>query len=354
MVFHRAKARRRENRVKMTRTLWLFLLCSLAQAQDPIKGILKLFETYRIVMFGEIHACRQEYDLLQKLVSAPEFADRVNDIVMEFGNGRYQDVVDRYISGENVPLEQVQGAWRDTVGAVGPVSPIYGDFYATVRAANLKLPKDRRIRVLLGDPPVDWSSVHTREDLAFSLPFRDQFYASVVRYQVLAKRRRALLIMGSFHFRRSSGRPGSIENELLTAFVQPYVIIAGSDITHANDNLKPRFDALDAPTLIETKGSWLGALPAMGTGGSASTWEQTTDAYLYLGPRDRLTVVNNRRSDLENTAYGNEVRRRLEIMFGEAPEFLPKSDDTDQPAFAPPSQPRTQPPPLPPLPKPKP
>jgi hypothetical protein len=174
-----------------------------------VQGILKLFETYRIVMFGEIHECRQEYDLLRKLISAPEFSERVNDIVMEFGNGRYQDMVDRYISGENVPVEQVQGAWRDTVGSVGPVSPVYGEFYAAVRAFNLKLPRERRIRVLLGDPPIDWSRVQRIEDVAYFLPFRDQFYASVVRYQVLAKGRRALLVMGEGHFRRNGGRAPS-------------------------------------------------------------------------------------------------------------------------------------------------
>jgi hypothetical protein len=94
--------------------------------KDPVDGIVKLFDTYRIVMLGEIHECRQQYDLVGKLVAAPGFAERVNDIVVEFGNARYQNTVDRYIAGEDVPLEQVQGAWRDTVGALGPVSPVYG------------------------------------------------------------------------------------------------------------------------------------------------------------------------------------------------------------------------------------
>jgi hypothetical protein len=335
----------------MKRTIWLLLICSLASAQDPVQGILKLFETYRIVMFGEMHECRQEYDLLRKLVRAPEFAERVNDIVIEFGNARYQDVVDRYTGGENVPIEQVLGAWRDTVGALGPVSPVYGEFYAAVRAVNLKLPKERRIRVVLGDPPIDWSRVRSREDVAYYLPFRDQFYASVVRYQVLAKGRRALLIMGEGHFRRSAGRPGAIENELLTAFVKPYIIRAGSNMVNGYDDLDPLFDALEAPALIEMKGNWIGGLPAPGRGGTTGTWEQTADAYLYLGARDRLTVVKNRRSDLEGTEYGKEVQRRLEIMFDKAPEFLPKSEEADQPAF---SRTSVAGPPFPALPKPRP
>jgi hypothetical protein len=320
--------------------------------QDPVQGIIKLFETYRIVMLGEIHECRQEYDLLGKLVAAPGFADHVNDIVLEFGNAKYQDVVDRYISGENVTIDQVRGAWQDTVGALGPVSPVYGEFYKTVRSVNLKLPRQRRVRLVLGDPPIDWSRVQSREDIAFYLPFRDQFYASMVRYQVLSKGRRALLIMGGGHFSRSGGRPGGIENELLMALVKPYVIMPGSNMVRGYDDLDERFDALTPPSLIEMKGSWIGSLPAPGRGGVTVTWDQTADAYLYLGPRDRLTVVKNRRSDLDGTAYGRELQRRLTIIFDKPPEFLPKSDtETEQPAF---SRTPTLPPPLPVLPKPRP
>ncbi len=341
----------------LKQSIWFLSMCSLGHAQnpapqDPVQGIVKLFETYRIVMLGEFHESRQQYDLLRKLVAAPEFAERVNDIVLEFGNSRYQDVVDRYIAGENVPLDQVQPAWRDTVGALGPVSPVYGEFYGAVRAVNRKLPKERRLRVLLGDPPIDWSHVRSRDDIAPYLPFRDEFYASVVRFQVLATEHRALLIMGEGHFRRSGGRPGAIENELLMAFVKPYVIISGSNMVRGYDDLDPRFDQLPAPSLLEMKGSWIGSLASPGRGGSVGTLVETADAYLYLGPRDRLTVVKNRRSDLDSTAYGKELQRRLTILFDKAPDFLPASDtDTEQPAFS-----RTPAPssPLPPLPKPRP
>ncbi len=72
---------------------WMLLTCSLAHAQapapeDPVQGIVHLFDTYRIVMLGEIHACRQEHELLRRLVASQGFSERVNDIVMEFGNAR--------------------------------------------------------------------------------------------------------------------------------------------------------------------------------------------------------------------------------------------------------------------------
>jgi hypothetical protein len=69
-------------------------------------------------MLGEIHNNKQEYEWLQSLVANPEFADRVDDIVMELGNSLYQKSVDRYIAGEAVPLEEVQRAWRNTLAGV--------------------------------------------------------------------------------------------------------------------------------------------------------------------------------------------------------------------------------------------
>jgi len=322
--------------------------------QDPVEAIVKLFDTHRIVMLGEVqHGCRQQWELLQKLVAAPGFAERVNDIVMEYGNARYQDAVDRYIAGENVPVQQVQGAWLDTVGAFGPVSPVYGRFYEAVRAVNKKLPRQSRLRIVLGDPPIDWGKVTTREDIAPYLPFREEFYSSAVRYQVLAKKHKALLIMGAGHFRRSAGHPGYIESQLLMALVQPYVILPGSNMVAGFDDLDSRFDQVPVPSLTEMKGSWIGSIPTQGPrGGPPGTLGQTADAYLYLGPRDKLTVTANTRAELDGTPYGKELERRLTIIFGKAPDFLPPADESgERPAFSRTSPP---PPPLPPMIRPQP
>jgi len=124
------------------------------------------------------------------------------------------------------------------------------------------------------------------ETYAFYLPFRDEFYASVVRYQVLAKERRALLIMGEGHFRRSGGRPGAIESELLTALVKPYVIIAGSNMVRGYDDLAPRFDAPTAPSLVEMKGNWIGSLPAPG---AEERWARGTTPRILICILDHET-----------------------------------------------------------------
>ena len=168
-----------------------------------------IFDQYRVVILGEMHESIQEHAFLNKLVATRALQRRVNDVVVEVCNSLYQDVVDRYIAGEDVPAARLRLSWENVVGAPGGVAvePYHG-LYATIRSVNQKLPKARRLRVLCGDPPIDWSRVETRDDIAPFLGFRDEHYASVVRYEVLALRRKALLIMGSGHFQRREGNPG--------------------------------------------------------------------------------------------------------------------------------------------------
>jgi hypothetical protein len=114
-------------------------------------AVVGAFETHDIVMVGEFHGNKQEYAWLRSLVATPAFADRVDDIVMEMGNSLFQKSVDRYISGEDVPLEQVQKAWLNTVGVVGPPSPVTASVYEAVREDNLKRRGKHQMRIRCGD-----------------------------------------------------------------------------------------------------------------------------------------------------------------------------------------------------------
>jgi hypothetical protein len=87
------------------------LTCHAQNDPKPEKAtaaVLRAFKTHDIVMLGEFHDNKQLYQWLGSLVATPEFADRVDDIVMEMGNSLYQKSVDGYVSGEDVSLEQVQ------------------------------------------------------------------------------------------------------------------------------------------------------------------------------------------------------------------------------------------------------
>jgi len=147
--------------------LGLACLCPAQQnpnPQNPSTVVLQAFETHDIVMLGEIHWNKQEYQWLQSLVANPEFDEKVDDVVMEFGNSLYQKSVDRYIAGEPVPIEKVQQAWRNTLG-LGDPPPIYGDLYKAIRETNMRRRGKHQMRVLCGDPYIDWEKVKTNEDV---------------------------------------------------------------------------------------------------------------------------------------------------------------------------------------------
>jgi hypothetical protein len=346
------------------------------RVENPTAAVVRAFETHDIVMFGEIHGNKQEYEWLRSLVATPEFADRVDDIIVEFGNSLYQKSVDRYVHGEDVPLEQVQRAWRNLVGAIGPPSPVYASLYQTVRETNLKRKDKHQMRVVCGDPYIDWEKVNDREDIAPFLGNRDQWYTQVVKDEVLAKHHRALLIMGWGHFLRrfppgQSQRTASIEQQLRSTGAKTYLIVAGTNTTGGYDDLDHRFDAWSPPAVASLDEGWVGELPAMpvlsggsilprpvapncGPAASASSppspkLKDIGDALLYLGPRDSLIVIRMPRVELDGTPYGKEIERRLTIE-GIPMNFL--FDRREEPQFSrPQAGSGNAPPPLPPPPK---
>jgi hypothetical protein len=224
--------------------------------------MIQLFDTHDIVMFGEIHSSKQEYEWLCKLVKTPGFSDHVDDIVVEFGNALYQKDVDRYVAGEDVPFDQVQKAWRNMIGSIPPVSPVYGWFYQAIREANLRSPGKHRIRLLMGSPPGDWDKIKTAQDLAPYEAQREEWYLHVVKDEVLVRHHRALLIMGAMHFLRGSDQalqdelleqqhkpvpavdrnrlsPGYIERELRAAGADTYLAVMGTDAVDARGDVDP-------------------------------------------------------------------------------------------------------------------
>ncbi len=76
-----------------------------------------------------------------------------------------------------------------------------------MRDVNHSLPAAQRIRVLAADSPIDWSLVGDGDgyEKAFG---GDKFFASVIEREVLAKNRKALVIMGLNHVTRGGDRRG--------------------------------------------------------------------------------------------------------------------------------------------------
>jgi hypothetical protein len=245
---------------------------------------------------------------------------------MEFGNSRYQQVVDRYVSGEDISLQEVEGAWRDTVASVGPPSPVYASLYEAVRETNLKRKGKHQIRILCGDSPIDWKQIKQSTDILPYLRTREQSYAGVVEREVIARHHRALLIMGAFHLLRHfdlvpARKQFDIEQQLRNVGSKPYLVVTGTSTIGKPGDVDHRFDSWPAPSFVALAGNWVGELPAVPivTGGhgpplSEPRLEDAADALLYLGPPESLSTVQAPASELDGTDYGVEVERRQKLQ----------------------------------------
>lgn len=129
-----------------------------------IHALMLQFESSDIVALGDRPGTREDSDLRIQLVRHPDFPNTVRYIVVECANASHQDALDRYIGGEDVPQQQLQKVWRDVTTPGACDSPVYEQFLDEVRTRNQYLPDARKLRVLAGDPPIDWARIHSRED----------------------------------------------------------------------------------------------------------------------------------------------------------------------------------------------
>ena len=180
--------------------------CSHPAAPRPasssaIDGVIAAFDRAPVVAIDEHHRSATCHAFLDDLIRDPRFAAAANDIVIEFANPLHQDVLDRFVAGDAVDDRELRHVWQDTTQLLAWDAPVYRQMLETVRDVNRTLPADRKLRVVAGDPPIDWSTVHTGADYE---PFaaRDPDTARIIDREVLGRHRKALLVIGGLHLPR--------------------------------------------------------------------------------------------------------------------------------------------------------
>lgn len=224
---------------------------------DPITGILDLFKEYRLVGLGEgPHNNEEGHRFRLALLRHPRFSTLVNDIVVEMGTARYQDAMDRYVRGETVPRSELRRFWEDTtVNGTGADKPMYEEFFTAVRDLNRTLPKERQIRVLGGEPPIAWESIRKTEDLRRWWMQRDPHAVAVIKREVLARNRRALIVYGDGHFQGRGFAPRSITVGLEAEGEKIFTIATSfGDIVP----FQPDVAAWKVPSFAHLKGTTIG------------------------------------------------------------------------------------------------
>jgi hypothetical protein len=297
------------------------------------EAVLAAFQTHRVVAIGDAHASQELHDLLLTMLSDPRLYGPANDIIVEFGSAFYQDTLDKFIlAGEPVSDASLRRAWRDTTQSPNIVvdSPVYEQAYRRVRAVNWTLPADKKIRVLAGEPPFDWSTVTSASQVPYRQ--RDSYPASLAG-QSLASGRRVLLIYGSLHLLHRPPNSGRTLTTLIEqeTRVRPYVIVDLRPLATDPGGVFPRLAACPRGAVIPTTGTWLGKVSAgdilpgatASVNGQAPTfvnpWRgltlgQLADAGLYAGQAAELTASWPDPAIYLDPVYWAELERRDAIQ----------------------------------------
>jgi hypothetical protein len=318
-------------------------LAAEVKVQPAIDGVLAAFDHYPIVALGDAHVLAQEGALWAAVVSDPRFGPKVGNVVVEFGT--HQDIIDRYVAGEDVPYAQLRAVWTDAIAFVPAVIWIeYLDFFAAVRAANARLEPGQRIHVWLGHPPVDWTTLHSRGDVLPMLRTRDQYGADVIKREILAKTRKALVIYGFQHFRIANSLEWRVEADYPNSFfvIAPYF---GFNEQACDRAFEARTRTWTMPVLVApVSGTWMAGLlrrpgctfqPELANGAQPKPEARdglmkadenssgvTSDALLYLGPAASLTTSPVDPAVLLDQAYFAELSRHAEISLGHKLDWL--------------------------------
>jgi hypothetical protein len=282
---------------------WLAMLATTALAagqspprslipQEPIAAIVDAFKTHDVVTLGEgPHGNEQGHAFRLALVRDDRFSDVVDDIVVEFGTARYQRVMDEFIAGEPVDPTQLRRAWQDTTVVTSVWDrPIYEEFFRAIRDVNLVRPPEHRVRVLLGDAPIDWRTIKTYDDQRRWGIRKGPHAADLIRKEVIGKRRKALVIWGDSGFQgRRTGDGRMIINILegRSTRARVFTIATSFDfLAKVHDDAR----RWPVPSIVSIPGTVIGARPLAwfypippAKGWNTLTMEDTFDALLYFG-----------------------------------------------------------------------
>lgn len=304
------------------------------RTRDATDLVAEALRSHALVLISEHHWSVPVHEQLRRIVADPQVGALLQDIVVEFGNPLHQGVIDRYIAGEHVPIDSLRLAWRNTTQLLAWDSPLYARFYETVRAVNAGRPPGRRLRVLAGDPPIDWSRTNRADDIPRTYGFRDIETLGILEREVLAKGRRAIVIIGEEHvLRTTDAAPGAprkpLERQSLgealherhpgTAFLIGTVVGERSRLARAIRDWPNGSMARIAGTPVGLADAAIrrrdttSAVSMPPAGAGTLRMQDLFDAILYAGPVEQRLEPPGA-TYREDPNYEREIRRRIEVL----------------------------------------
>ncbi len=311
---------------------------------NPVDFIGRALETYPIVCLTEGgHQAREPHQFLRRLLGDRTILEAVDVIVVEFAAAQSQATLDEYIRGEDVPFSRLSKVWRDTGQSPRAPwdSPLYHELLKTIRAGNLALPKEQRVRVLAGDPSIHWEEIETGEEYGRSCIQRDQHAAALVMEQAFQQQKKVLVIYGGAHLPRAPMAEEEDPRHSITSRIlkkHPDSVMAIGFLSPENLGVLDRTDELVRDTIYVTAQHFTGGINAERvfpeiysrvtdpeTG--KQSWQRIPlysgylvrdlfDALIYIGPTDEWEYVPAAFDRERDAEYLKELNRRSLLRFG--------------------------------------
>jgi len=285
----------------------------MPEPQPAAQYITRAFKTRPLVAFSEPgHGVSGTSEFFASLIRYPGFAGIVNDIVIECGNARYQNIADRYFAGESIQRDEIRQIWENTTVVSGVwQQPMYEEILADIRAFNMTLPERQRIRVLLGDPPIDWSAVRGPADEDMN-DWRDAHFAWVVQEQVLQKGRKALLWIGGAHTSRRVVFPDSLIHLLDRRLPNGTLVVHSINRDQMSASVMSRLIKWPSLSILPTRNTWLGQVDVREIGHPLSRGKvrDDMDAVLFWDASPSSGGDAPRQTDVRETS---ELLRRQRL-----------------------------------------
>lgn len=331
-----------------------------ARAQQPrtppsprpaVDGVVDAFATHPVVCVGEgTHRGVQDLELRLALLRDSRIQALVNDLLVEFGNSRYQTIIDSFVNGGDIPEADLRRVWEDSVAAdTVPDSPVYERLYRSVREINAGLPPARRLRILLGDPPIDWSRVQSAAELEAWDARRDSHAAEVIKREVLEKHRRALALYGSWHCAARNDKTNFTTADSLRALLDqsnPGSVFALHVFGREDADprgIEPTIASWPPMTSARLATTTLGAVDWSAVNAldgrvereagvrkalSRTEWRKRSlaeqyDAVIYLAPPSAISIARLSAERCGDTQYLRMRTQRMALSLGISPEGTP-------------------------------
>jgi len=294
--------------------------CKTSDYGASADSVAAVFDSHQFVLIGSTHGGEKQQDFLLCLLSRPAFQNRVTDVLVEWANPVYQGLVDRYLLQlDEVPSDSLRLVWFDTDAPhLWARLPLIPQFYAAVRAINEKLPLERRIRVLGGCEPIDWSKVRTTADVA-SCSFKNNWAAHVItEHFATDPKRRLLVVYGEGHIYHNGG---NMMGNLGVSLARDQLFVVGTIAALDPKDAEPAARLGDTSRLFFLDAS---RFPAAGPYPRALFYVQDhalayyIDAVVFLGPEPDRDLTNQ----IALTAHENDEIARRDAIKGDLRQLL--------------------------------